>query len=534
MMHDTTPWSEGDPGSSICFIGEAPGTQEIAQGRPLVGPAGQVFNQCLSAAGIIRMGCHIQNMIPHKIKDTREYLTPSGLTEVGRETRDHLVERLKNSRANVFVPLGGLAFTALTGETEIKKRRGSIYESNVMPGKKVIGTVHPALCLPHRGDYLQRYSIINDFRKVLRHSTFPELGIPDNDYIIRPSLADVRDYVKLCREQKKIGYDIEILNHQISCLAISANPTSVMCIPFMEGNQHYWRDRDEVEIWLLLHELLGDPDVGTITQYGMFDHSFTLSRSRIRIRGPVYDTHVAQRIMYPDLPAGLDYLCSVYTDIPYYKDDGKEWGRIKDNIETFWLYNCKDALSLHEIWSKQFSAMRAHPAYLRMYQDVIKGWNPILFMMTAGMKIDHERLKEYSAKITEELKQAEEKLADVSDYPFNYASPKQCVEYFYGHKGYTPYTNRKTGRPTCDDKALTRIARKYNSREARAVQRVRALKKLRSSYLEMEFDKDGRLRCFYNPRGTRFGRLSSSKTVFGTGMNMQNLHPLFKGFCVEG
>lgn len=48
----------------------------------------------------------------------------------------------------------------------------------------------------------------------------------------------------------------------------------------------------------------------------------------------------------------------------------------------------------------------------------------------------------------------------------------------------------------------------------------------------MEFDDDGRMRGSYNPRGTKFGRLSSSKTIFGTGMNFQNLPQAFKKFLV--
>src|SRR5690606_11604294 len=42
----------------------------------------------------------------------------------------------------------------------------------------------------------------------------------------------------------------------------------------------------------------------------------------------------------------------------------------------------------------------------------------------------------------------------------------------------------------------------------------------------------GRMRCSYNPRGTKFGRLSSSKTIFGTGTNFQNLPQEFKKFLV--
>jgi DNA polymerase-1 len=40
------------------------------------------------------------------------------------------------------------------------------------------------------------------------------------------------------------------------------------------------------------------------------------------------------------------------------------------------------------------------------------------------------------------------------------------------------------------------------------------------------------MRGSYNPRGTKFGRLSSSKTIFGTGTNFQNLPQEFKKFLV--
>ncbi len=50
--------------------------------------------------------------------------------------------------------------------------------------------------------------------------------------------------------------------------------------------------------------------------------------------------------------------------------------------------------------------------------------------------------------------------------------------------------------------------------------------------MDIEFDQDGRMRCSYNPRGSKFGRLSSSKTIFGTGTNQQNLPQEFKKFLV--
>ena len=153
-------------------------------------------------------------------------------------------------------------------------------------------------------------------------------------------------------------------------------------------------------------------------------------------------------------------------------------------------------------------------------------------MMTKGTRINIGLLKDEKARVTDELDAKREELNDTAAIPLNSESPKQCIAYFYGIKGIKPYLNRKTGRPTCDDKALARIIRKHNLPEARLVQEIRGLAKLLGTYLDFQWDPDERLRCFYNVRGTPTGRLSSSKTVRGTGMNMQNIHPSFKRFIV--
>ena len=41
----------------------------------------------------------------------------------------------------------------------------------------------------------------------------------------------------------------------------------------------------------------------------------------------------------------------------------------------------------------------------------------------------------------------------------------------------------------------------------------------------MKLDEDGRMRCSFNPVGTEQGRISSSKTIRGTGANLQNQPP---------
>jgi len=53
-MPRTSPFEEGSPLSKIALVGEAPAKQEMRMGRPFVGPAGAVLDECMHAAGLIR------------------------------------------------------------------------------------------------------------------------------------------------------------------------------------------------------------------------------------------------------------------------------------------------------------------------------------------------------------------------------------------------------------------------------------------------------------------------------------------------
>jgi DNA polymerase-1 len=156
-------------------------------------------------------------------------------------------------------------------------------------------------------------------------------------------------------------------------------------------------------------------------------------------------------------------------------------------------------------------------------------------MSIEGLNVNKKGLAETNSYLEGRIKEKEQALFEACGRELNVNSSKQCQEYFYEHLGLGPYKN-KDGGITTDDKAMSRIVRRaeMGSREAKLVQEVRHLKKLKSTYMEVELDDDSRLRCSWNPRGTWTGRLSSSKTIFGTGMNLQNLDPEFKSFVVAG
>lgn len=529
----STPYSDGPLDAPLCFIGEAPASWEMAKDKPFIGPAGKVLDQCLHQASLVRRGIGIENASRYPVKSGAELVTTKGvLTTKGEAAQKDLLSRLNKRSAKVYVPLGNTALAMLTGEYGITKFRGS----PIAVGKNaIIPTFHPAQTLRGRGPYTNRYIIASDIQKAERHTHYNDQGrphVPERELHINPTFRDAMDYLAELREKHKVyAFDIEIVNLQVSCIGFSHTPNYGMCIPFWGDS---WSIDEEMFLWRAIAGVLEDRSCTAIAHNAMFDVSFLYLCNAILTRARVHDTMVMQRIRYPDFPARLDFVTSILTDEPYYKDDKQLWNKIDDDRDKFWRYNTKDACTTMEIYPQLFTDVYSTPDLRWTYENTMSLFEPCLYMMARGVQVERDELEEVKKNVLSQLEDKRTELNATADEPFNPTSAVQCIKYFYGIKGIKPYVNRKTSRPTCDDKALSRIIRRYNLPEARLVQEIRALDKLRGTYLDMEFDTDNRLRCTYDIRGTSTGRLSSKKTVFSTGLNMQNLHPQFKGFIVPG
>lgn len=211
-----------------------------------------------------------------------------------------------------------------------------------------------------------------------------------------------------------------------------------------------------------------------------------------------------------------------------------------DDKSKMAVYNALDASNTLAIAQQIFPELEKDPAYKRMYDDTMRLWPALMYMMTRGVRVNTTGIERAKKEADVRLESLQKELNKLVGKELNPNSPQQLVQYFYIDLGIPPYTKRDKesgeSRLTVDDKALQRLSRGTSSRkarpEAKIIQQMRQLRKLKGTYLDIIFDKDQRLRCSYNPRGTRFSRLSSGKTVFETGMNMQNLPSEFKVHCI--
>ncbi|MEO1086065.1 MAG: UdgX family uracil-DNA binding protein, partial [Acidobacteriota bacterium] len=118
---------EGPELARTVLIGEQPGDVEERLGRPFVGPAGEILDAALDAAGLDRGELYVTNAVKHfKFQERggrRLHKTP-GLTEVS-SCRPWLVEELSLVRPAIVVGLGATAARVLFGgEVRLRRDRG--------------------------------------------------------------------------------------------------------------------------------------------------------------------------------------------------------------------------------------------------------------------------------------------------------------------------------------------------------------------------------------------------------------------------
>ncbi|MBA3440058.1 MAG: uracil-DNA glycosylase [Pyrinomonadaceae bacterium] len=132
--------SEGNPQARLMFVGEAPGADEDAQGRPFIGRAGQLLNKMIEAMGMKREDVFIGNVNRCRPPQNR---TPSPAE--AKTCKPFLLREIAIVQPEVIVVLGNTAMKNLLDTKEgITKLRGQFQDYN---GIKVMPTFHPAYLL---------------------------------------------------------------------------------------------------------------------------------------------------------------------------------------------------------------------------------------------------------------------------------------------------------------------------------------------------------------------------------------------------
>ena len=143
-----TVFGEGPVHASVVVVGEQPGDQEDRQGRPFVGPAGQLLNRALTEAGINREEIYLTNAVKHfkwtASERTRLHQKPSS-AEIAA-CKPWLTAELESIAPKILLCLGTSAAQSVLGKAiTLREVRGHWIRSSVCDLTRV--TIHPSAIL---------------------------------------------------------------------------------------------------------------------------------------------------------------------------------------------------------------------------------------------------------------------------------------------------------------------------------------------------------------------------------------------------
>jgi len=153
-------FGEGPRSADVMFVGEQPGDKEDLAGQPFVGPAGQLFDRALAAAGIDRSTVYVTNIVKHfKWKSTLGSTRAPGKRRLHDKPNTYEVTACKPwleteiaaVKPRIVVCLGSTAAQGLLGKQfRVTKERGQFFESEA--AALIMATVHPSSILRAASD----------------------------------------------------------------------------------------------------------------------------------------------------------------------------------------------------------------------------------------------------------------------------------------------------------------------------------------------------------------------------------------------
>jgi len=525
--------------STIAVIAEAPGRNEVAQGIPLVGGAGNILWRAIRThcPEVKRHECYITNVVKRQVAfDVNEGANrkPVGKHELSswQELLKWELEHLPNLQHVLL--LGNYAVEALLGKKGITSWRGSVIPC-IVGNREVtaVCTFNPAFCARDPMAHIMFDMDIGDKLRPVVLGTFKPHAVVTH---INPTCKQALDYIAMCKASRDpIASDIEVIANETACVGLAPTTHEAMCIAFRNEERNIYQHHEETAIRLALQSLYAAPTTRMVWQNGGFDMSWLWFKDRIRCRPAYSDTMLGHHVLYPTMPHDLGFIVKQYTMHPFYKNEKDEW-RHTGGVDNFWIYNGKDCALTLAANRGIISELRDQKLDKFYFEHVMRLQHHLVWMTVGGVLNDMELRRrmldentpgnlysDLQSKLHEFYVAARDAVGD-NTYTPNPNSPKQMAELYFSKL-------KLVGRGVSTDATNRELMRKH-PRTSPAARRVLDAvdayiedDKFYSVYASAKPDYDSRMRCDYRQTGVRSapGRLSSAQTLWGSGGNLQNI-----------
>lgn len=572
--------TSGPTDAEIVVVAESWGLEEDIEKRPLVGQSGNEFTRMLTEAGLDRSKILLTNVVAARPLNNEMWRffepydksRPSvrGLqpTQQVRSEMERLYAQITAHPRKLVIAAGNYALWALTNETSAKKLassnnkpipkdlqpmapggignwRGSMWYMLKEPfgtdysDTKLLPIIHPAAIMRQ---WSQRACTVHDLRcrvpMALRGDWRP---YPMPVFWAPPTfdqcIAKLRGWIDRANQghRFRLACDIETNRGFITCAGFADSINFAMSVPFVKvatdrSLESWWTIEQEARILQLLRKVLTHPNILIEGQNFIYDTQY-FQHWMATTPKLDFDSMLAQNVMFPGTPKGLDYLSSLFCKYHWFwKEDHKEWD-LKGDVPSLLVYNCWDLVRTYEVCEVQRQVLKSTNQEPQMALKMRIN-DLCLRMMNRGVRIDMNRRKHISGELMVALSELERQLLHIvpqemvalgEKTPW-FRSDKQTATLFYEIFCFDVVKHRKTGQPTVGKEARGILKRKYPEFTG-LFERLRIYGSAENAHnvINAGLDSDNRLRCSYNPGGAETHRLSSSKTPFNRGTNLQNL-----------
>jgi len=391
------------PGA-IAVVGRDPGEVEERLGRPFVGKAGKIFDDCLSEAGLPRSRLNILNVsrirpqanlfhlhrrdeleaeIAH-LRLTLHRLKPSVIVALGNEAAWTITPEWPDTRGRSGLEHRGNIF----GACDIENRRGYVFDSEF--DCPVIVTIHPAAVA--RTWVPWRVLLSFDFQRA-KELHDGHLRRPHRQIELVTSPRDARNAVTQLCGYRWLASDIETWpDTSLACVGFAGHGRKAFVFParFLD----YAR------------ELLRSPRIGNVWVNGIYDLFCLRHREGVDVRGRQDDAMLAWHGCYPEIAGkkedkrkhkmtrkGLAFLASLCTLDEWWKGD-------YETEEEFFNYNGKDNCITADVWEWVKKTMTDLGAWA-IYEHERKSIWPCVDMLQRGLNVDDSLRKQRIGELSE-------------------------------------------------------------------------------------------------------------------------------------
>jgi uracil-DNA glycosylase family 4 len=517
-MYETSGIGPSDP--KLLVVSDFPNRDEVTNKYALEGKIGNTVNMLLAPGKLKLQDTYRTHVIKvfrddflKKKKADREKAINAALNEF--PFVETLTNEIRGLRPNAILALGETSLNVLTGLKGIDNYRGSILTPHPLlrlpENIKVIPTLHPRNLYMRWND---KPLVQFDVNRAIQQSknSFPHKR---KELLWRVhNFNELQRYWERAKKGEFMVFDIETWRGYITCIGFCTDGYEAVSVPIFD----YTVMADQSQIWRLLGEMLGS-SMPKVNQNIKYDLHY-IEKWGWRVENVQDDTSLLGRIIYAEFKVRLALLQSLYTEIPYHKDEGHDYSPQIHSKEQLYLYNAKDCLATWQVYKGQVKDAKE----LKVWDFHRKNyWENNLFhiyrkMDGRGIRVDFEQRNKLISRYEAAVESHAFAVEDAYGQKLNIRSPKQVAEFVYEYLE-CPKIYKKseedgvrrldTGKEALEELYVTKIK---SPDVKKLLKRIIIVRKLQTilNYLNYLVHPDGRIRTSTKLNGTKSGRTSQT------------------------